>query len=111
MKATGNKVTIQFINSRMEILESKGYGKTKWIEFCEKMNENGFSCYLYEAKSTLSKYIAVKYGNKELKVRFSNHKPIKSRELNNDCDFFVGVTNTGVRTTEDAIEFIMENIR
>lgn len=60
--------------------------------------------FLYEAKKTNSKYLTVTYGNKKFTVRFSDHRPIRHRELAGDCDFFVGVTNTGVRDIVDAIE-------
>jgi hypothetical protein len=105
-KASGNLVSNKFIQSRIEALKAKGFGKTKWIEFCEHLNSRGLKCYLYEARQTLSKYITVTDGKSSVKVRFSNHKPIKSREIAGDCDFFVGVTNTGVRTTADAIAFV-----
>ena len=39
-------------------------------------------------------------------MRFSNHKPAKEREKNNDCDFFVGVSNFKVTTTEDALDAV-----
>jgi hypothetical protein len=105
-KANGNLVNQKFIKQRLEALEAKGFGKTKWIEFCEHLTNRGLKCYLYEARQTLSKYITVTDGKSSVKVRFSNHKPIKHRELAGDCDFFVGVTNTGVRTTQDAIAFV-----
>lgn len=31
----------------------------------------------------------------------SNHRPIREREKNKDCDFFVGVTNFQVITAHD----------
>lgn len=41
-------------------------------------------------------------------VRFSDHAPNKKREKNGDCDFFVGVTNFKVTTTDDAIKAVKE---
>ena len=43
-------------------------------------------------------------------MRFSDHKPNREKELTGDCDFFVGRTNTGVRTTEDAKVFVFQNL-
>jgi hypothetical protein len=69
----------------------------------------GFTLTLYEARHTLSKYVTVSDGQSEYKVRFSNHRPNKGRELNGDCDFFVGVTHTGWRTTDHALEAVAEH--
>lgn len=82
-----------------------GFGKSKWISFCEEMLSLGFVVELYEARQTRSKYCTIMLPDnrgKQFKVRFSDHKPIYRRELAGDCDFFVGKTNTGVRTTWDA---------
>ncbi len=65
----------------------------------------GFTLSLYEAKRTFSKYITVSDSTrKTFTVRFSNHRPIKSREESGDCDFFVGVNNFKTTTTAQAIE-------
>lgn len=103
-KATNKRVTKDFLLSRI----SEQYGKQKWISFCESLLEEGYEVYLYEARKTFSKYITVKKGDKSFKVRFSNHKPIYHREVNKDCDFFVGVTNLGVTTTANALEAVRE---
>lgn len=66
----------------------------------------GFSVELYEARQTKSKYCTVKLDGKSFKVRFSDHKPIYQREMKGDCDFFVGHTHTGIRTTQDAINAV-----
>ena len=62
----------------------------------------GFTVELYEARQTKSKYCTVRHAGKQFKVRFSDHKPIYRREMQGDCDFFVGHTHTGIRTTHDA---------
>ena len=85
---------------------SKKYGKQKWIIFAEELLNKGYKISLYEARRTFSKYLTVEKDGKQFKVRFSNHKPIKEREENNDCDFFVGVTNFKVTTTEDALQAV-----
>jgi hypothetical protein len=106
-KATNAKVTPKFLELRYEMARVKGYEqKAKWIVFCEILLAAGFKLSIYEARQTVSKYITVSDGNQSFKVRFSNHRPIKHRELAGDCDFFVGWTHTGVRTTEQALEAV-----
>lgn len=108
MKASNLKVTYEFLNKRSEDSTSKGFQKQKWIQFCETVMDRGFRVELYEARRTFSKYVTVIGFDKEFKVRFSNHKPIAERELKGDCDFFVGVTHTGWRTTDDALKALTE---
>lgn len=86
------------------------YGVSMWILFCREMLKRGYKVRLKEAKNTVSKYITV-YGINDdyFLVRFSNHKPIKSREANEDCDFFVGVTNFKVTNTGQAIEATLKH--
>lgn len=107
-KARNKKLTIEYLDDRARAAISKGYPVQKWILFCKCMLSKGFDVYLYEARRTFSKYVTIKRGEKSYKVRFSNHKPIKQREINNDCDFFVGVTHTGVRTTRMAYYSVLE---
>lgn len=105
-KATNLPVTLAFLQDRAARSEAKGYTKQKWVSFCEAMLDRGYRLTIYEARKTFSKYITVRGPGGSFKVRFSNHMPIKSRELQGDCDFFVGWTHTGVRTTEQAIEAV-----
>lgn len=98
------KLTHEYLT--LKILQHKTspkFGKAKWIEFAEELLHNGYKVSLYEAKTTVSKYLTVEKGNKKFKVRFSNHKPNRLKELKNDCDYFVGVTNFEVHTTKDAL--------
>jgi len=83
-----------------------GYKKSKWIELCEVLLKNGFEISLYEARKSVSKYLTLKRDDKEFKIRFSNHKPIKRREEKGDCDFFVGISNSTVTTTHDALDAV-----
>lgn len=101
-KITNKYLTFDLLKQKT----SKKYGKAKWIIFAEELLNKGFKVSLYEARRTFSKYLTVEKDGKYFKVRFSNHKPIKERELNNDCDFFVGVTNYKVTTTEDALKAV-----
>lgn len=110
-KMNGQQLTPNHLANRISAAEANGYGKAKWIEFCETLMADGFACYLYEARQTFSKYVTVSNGRVEVKVRFSNHRPIKDRELAGDCDFFVGITHTGTRTTTDALEFVRRAMR
>lgn len=105
-KATNVRITAEFLEERVSRVVAAGYAKQKWIMFCEQMLQRGYSLSIYEARRTVSKYITVKKGKRTFRVRFSNHKPIKNRELAQDCNFFVGWTHTGVRTTEQAIEAV-----
>jgi hypothetical protein len=102
-KASNLKITKEFLDKRSNNCIAKGFSKQKWIFFCEDLLAKGYSLELYEARRTFSKYITI---NGSYKVRFSNHKPLYNRELNKDCDYFVGVTHTGIRTTEDALQAV-----
>ena len=106
LKQYNAPITPDLLEFRVKRAMSSGFGKQKWVEFCETLLSEGFTLTLYEARKTFSKYITVKkpgVKRKSFKVRFSNHKPIKQRELAGDCDFFVGITHTGVTTTKDAL--------
>lgn len=103
MKASNLIVTEQYLSDRADRLTRIGYSTPKWINFCELMLQAGLKVKLYEARRTVSKYVTVSNNcGKEFKVRFSNHKPIKAREVGEDCDFFVGVTNLSVTNTNQA---------
>ncbi len=108
MNLNKNEIIIDssFLEHRAKSCVNKGFSKQKWISFCEVLLAKGFSIKLYEARETVSKYITVYRNDKNYRVRFSNHKPSYNREKNRDCDFFVGVTHTGTRTTNDALKAI-----
>ncbi|MBO6507323.1 MAG: hypothetical protein JJ979_02365 [Roseibium sp.] len=110
-KATHRKIDKQYLDGRLNGLKAAGYGKTKWIEFCETMLNYGFDLSLYEARQTVSKYITVtsRASKKSFKVRFSNHRPNRYREEGGDCDFFVGRNNHSISTTDQAIEATLEH--
>jgi hypothetical protein len=84
----------------------KGYPVPKWIQFSEAMLDMGFSVDMQESKSTVSKYLYLKKGDKKFKIRFSNHKPNYNKELGGDCNYYVGVGHTGMITTEQLIDII-----
>lgn len=87
---------------------AKGFPAPKWAAFSWYMLDQGFFVSLYRAKKTNSKYVTVSKGSKKFKVRFSDHKPIRKREANGDCDFFVGITNYKVTNTKMAIEAVFD---
>lgn len=105
-KATNKVVTTGYLKGRAEVLVRMGYSKSKWIYFCEEMLRLDFTVELYEARQTKSKYCTVKRDGRTFKVRFSDHKPIYQREMQGDCDFFVGYTHTGIRNTHDAVNAV-----
>lgn len=100
-KATNWKISTKFLNFKRP--KNPNFIVPKWIIFSEKILDMGLDAYLYEARKTASKYITIKFNGSSFKVRFSNHKPIKIREKNMDCDFFVGVNNKSIQTTDDAL--------
>lgn len=100
-------ITAEFLRVRAERSIKAGYGKQRWIQFCEELLNLGCTLYIYEARKTFSKYITVQHnlaGKKSFKVRFSDHKPIPHREANGDCDFFAGKTNFAVTNTSMALD-------
>lgn len=92
-----------FLKNRADFWVKQGYPKQKWIIFCETMLSLGFDVFLTEAQQTRSKYVQIERNQRVFRVRFSDHKPIQSREINKDCDFFVGITNLATTTTNQAI--------
>ena len=84
------------------------YGVPKWLQFADTMSAKGVDVNYYEAKKTFSKYVRVTYEGKSFLVRFSNHKPNKRRQAAKDCDYFTGVSNFGVVTTEYIIAEIFK---
>lgn len=102
-KATNKPLTLNYLVSREQATKEKGFDCPRWIQFSKVMMANGLTVILYEARETVSKYITVTDGQKQFKVRFSNHKPIRAKEAESSCDFFVGRTHFGVTTTSQAI--------
>lgn len=102
------KVSYELLEKHDKALSELGYRPAKWTWLCRELLKCGYEVGLYEAKKTFSKYIHIKKNGKKFKVRISNHFPNKQKELAGDCDFFVGITHTGVRTTEDALAAIKD---
>ena len=100
-KVSNILVTEQFLLSRMP---RKKKDTQKWVQFCLRMMKAGLTVHLYEARQTLSKYLTVSHGDRSFKVRFSDHAPNYNREVEGDCEFFVGVTNLDTTTTGQAMQ-------
>lgn len=95
-------------NEIQELIENypRQYPTPKYLLFMLEMSKCGFEVSLHKSKSTVSKYIYLRKGDKQYKVRFSNHRSNFRHELEADCDFYVGVGNMGVKTTETVIKEI-----
>ncbi len=102
------KITNEILQQLKKRVDPK-YKIPKYIIFCEEMISSGFTVTLLRSRSTVSKYVFVKYNNISIKVRFSNHRPTKSKQDTNDSDFYVGISNYGCITTEELIP-IVKNI-
>ena len=95
------------LESRNASYERRGYGRAKWIDFILTLRAQGLRVGVYEAATTFSKYVYVIFpGGGVFKVRFSNHRPAKSKQVEDDSDFYVGVSNGLVTRTEDALAAI-----
>jgi hypothetical protein len=104
------RVTPAFIEERGSRAINSGYSVPRYLEFCAWAINQGFIVDLDEAVTTVSKYVFVREWDqgRSFKLRFSNHKPNRGKELEGDCDFFVGVTHTGARTTEHAMKAVLD---
>ncbi len=77
---------------------NKYYPTSKYLLFIRDMIAAGWKVKIYEVQ--VSKYVFVYKDDVIYKVRFSNHKPIYHREVQNDCDFYAGVSHKNCLTTE-----------
>lgn len=84
----------------------KQYSTPKYLLFIRDMIESGWEVKLHEVR--VSKYVFISKGAVTFKIRFSNHKPILSKELEEDCDFYVGVSHKQVSTTQQIMEAVKE---
>ena len=85
----------------------KPYAPAKYLIFIKTMIENGWMVKLYVANK-VSKYVFISKGDEVYKIRFSNHKPLLNKEAEDDCDFYVGISNMQVSTTEQIIKKIIK---
>lgn len=83
------------------------FSTPKYLLFMKTMLTAGWAVKLHEVK--VSKYVFVKAKDGAVyKIRFSNHKPLYGRELENDCDFYVGISHKQVSTTEQITKKLVQ---
>ena len=89
-----------------------GYEAPKYLHFIKDHLEQGYGVKLYlGGKRGVSKYVFVENDTHLIKVRFSNHKPIKDYEEKEDCDFYVGISHKQVSTTAQILEKLTNNLQ
>ena len=103
-KYGGAKIDLDMIEIIEDRYDGAGFSSPKYLQYIKMALEKNYKVSLYDAQTTVSKYVTVKKGKRTFKVRFSNHKPNKTKELNNECDFFVGITHLGITNTDNAWE-------
>jgi hypothetical protein len=89
----------------------RGYDEPKYVQFGRTMLGEGFEVWLHESLSTASKYLYVRFGGREFKVRFSNHKPRFGDQRIGDCDFYVGHSHGRITNTKQAINATIRALR
>lgn len=85
---------------------NKKFPTPKYLTFIKHMITNGWEVKVYVAG--VSKYVFVTKDNKIHKIRFSNHRPIYTLEMKEDCDFYVGISHKQVSTTDQIINKILK---
>jgi hypothetical protein len=80
----------------------KQYATPKYLLFIKAILEAGWSVKVYVVR--VSKYVFIYKEEQIFKIRFSNHKPLYEKEMEDDCDYYVGVSHTQVSTTEELLK-------
>lgn len=102
-------MTIQGVAKRIQSYSGTSFEAPKYLRFILRMLREGWRVKLYIPHSNkISKYVFVYREGKIFKIRFSNHKPIIQKELDNDCDFYAGISNLRVMTTEQIAKIILK---
>lgn len=96
-------ITCQKVNREIKHYPQK-FPVPKYLLFIKKMIDSGWKVKLY--KAGVSKYVFIVKGNDIFKIRFSNHRPLYYKELEEDCDYYVGVSHFQVLNTEKLIQKI-----
>lgn len=108
IKEVSNKQCRKITQHYLDIIKPRyarnQYPIPKWIIFTEQLLQWNWQIFLYRAKSTYSKYLYISKGKQTIKVRFSNHKPNKFNQVNNDSDYYVGISHSESLTTEALLE-------
>ena len=100
---------LQSINTQIKQYPKK-YPTPKYLLFIKQMLESGWRVKLYVANQ-VSKYVFIIKGDDVFKIRFSNHKPKFWKEIESDCDFYVGVSHTQISTTDQILKWINNNTK
>lgn len=82
------------------------YPTPKYLLFIKRFLEEGWEVKVYVAK--VSKYVFVIREGEIYKIRFSNHKPLYHKQMENDCDFYVGVSHKQCHTIDEIIKKILD---
>jgi hypothetical protein len=106
MRNPNKPVKMQYLLHVEKLKAEQGYDTPKYIQFCKLMYPYVDAVYLYESRSTVSKYVTVVRGEAQIKVRFSNHPANRMKEVIQDSDFYVGRTTKGIFNTRHAIDFV-----
>lgn len=110
MRNPDKPVKMKYLLHVEKIKAEQGYEAPKYIMFCKLMYPYVDAVYLYESRSTVSKYVTVVRGDTRVKVRFSNHPANRMKEAIQDSDFYVGRTTKGVFNTRHAIDFVFKKL-
>lgn len=110
-KATRQR--LEKINKQIENYEQQyGFKPPKYLHFIKEMLEIGLGVKLYlGGKRGVSKYVFIENKDHLIKVRFSNHRPIKEYEEKEDCDYYVGVSHKQTSTTEQIAYLIKSTLK
>ena len=98
-------VNLKKVETMIRIYENT-YPAPKYMLFVREAIKAGFQTKLYQAG--VSKYVFLKKGDYLTKVRFSNHKPNFWREAQEDCDYYVGISNFQVSDWQATLQKIKE---
>lgn len=95
----------------LQLIETypKKYPVPKYLTFIRDLLQDGWQVKLYKA-GKFSKYVFVMKNEQVFKIRFSNHKPIYEKEIENDCDYYVGISHTQAHKTEEILKIIQEKV-
>ncbi len=83
------------------------YPTPRYMAFIKTLIETGWEIKLYEAR--VSKYVFCTKAGQVYKIRFSNHKPLLRKELEEDCDYYVGISHNQVSTTTEILSKLISH--
>lgn len=97
-------LTRERLQDWMAAYQRKGYGVSKWMLLAQTLLDEHYNLTLYDAKDRASRYLRVTRNGHPVmfKVRFLTGQH-RFDAVVLDCDTFVGITDAGARSTEDAL--------